>query len=157
MKFKDLLYIKWSNKQPVEGDVFVLNPRKDLYCYGKVIKTNISSNDVFVNGMTLIFIYDYFEKELIVPKNLDCNEVLLVEIINNQLWKKGYAATIHHEMVSEKELKTDYGFWNIVKKIYVNEVGKPMNHVPKVKGEFGLGSYGVIGKQIQKIINERNL
>ena len=58
MAFKELIAMKKSLKHPEEGDVFVLQPQKNLFYFGKVIRTNLKSTDSFINGMTLIYIYD---------------------------------------------------------------------------------------------------
>ena len=57
MAFKELIAMKKSLKHPEEGDVFVLQPQKNLFYFGKVIRTNLKSTDSFINGMTLIYIY----------------------------------------------------------------------------------------------------
>lgn len=57
MSFNYLISMKKSRKKPQEGDVFVLQPIKDVFYYGKVIQTNLKSVDSFINGMTLIYIY----------------------------------------------------------------------------------------------------
>ncbi len=56
MAFKELIAMKKSLKYPEEGDVFVLQPLKNLFYFGKVIRTNLKSTDSFINGMTLIYI-----------------------------------------------------------------------------------------------------
>ena len=157
MKFELLNELKKSYKKPKEGDIFVLNPKKDLYCFGKVIMTNVESRDSFVNGMNLIFIYDYFSKTETIPQSIDCYEVLLVDVINNQLWVKGYAKNIAYSEVTEKEINEDYAFWDMIKNEYVDIKGNPINKIPKIKGTYGLGSYGVIGKEIHKVLEQRGL
>ncbi len=157
MKSELFLEQKRSNTKPKAGDVFVINPKKDLFCFGKVILTNVESRDSFVNGMDLVFIYDYFSNNENMPLDLEKNEILLVEVINHQLWRKGYAKTIAFSNVSEKELNEDYAFWDILRKEYVNVNGDSIERIPKYKGVYGLGSYGVIGKEIQKVIRERGL
>jgi hypothetical protein len=58
------LIIKRSYKEPETGDVFVLQPEKEVYYYGKVIQAKVTSQDAFVNGMYLIFIYDVSTNEI---------------------------------------------------------------------------------------------
>ena len=55
MAFKELITMKKSLKHPEEGDVFVLQPQKNLFYFGKVIRANLKSTDSFINGMTLIY------------------------------------------------------------------------------------------------------
>ena len=157
MKFDLLLEQKKSNKKPKEGDIFVLEPKIELFCFGKVIMTNVESRDSFVNGMNLIFIYDYFSVNAIIPDDIENYKVLLVEVVNHQLWIKGFAKNIAFSEVSKKEITTDYAFWDILKNTYVDIKGNPVNKVPQIKGMYGLGSYGVIGKEIHKVIEQRGL
>ena len=156
MKFELLLEQKKSNKKPKEGDVFVLNPKENLFCFGKVIMTNVESRDSFVNGMDLIFIYDYFSKTEDVPQNLEQFDILLVEVINHQLWKKGYAKTISFSEVTQSDLNENFGFWDMLREEYVNLKGDPVDKEPKYKGIYGLGSYGIIGKEIHEVISKRD-
>lgn len=157
MKFDLLLEMKKSKKQPKEGDVFVLNPRKEVFCFGKVIMTNIVSRDSFVNGMNLIFIYDYFSPDENIPDNIESYNILLVEVVNNQLWLKGFAKNIAYSEVTENEINVDYAFWDMLKNEYVDLKGDSVDYIPKIKGTYGLGSYGIVGKEIQKVIKERGI
>lgn len=152
MSFDLLIVQEKSNKKPEQGDVFVLNPGQGIFCFGKVIKTNVVSKDSFVNGMNLVFIYDYFSGTDKMPTDLESLEILSVQVINNQLWRKGYAKNIAVSEVTEHDTNTDYGFWNMIHKVYVDLSGNPLNHIPKYKGVYGLGSYGSIGKEIHKVL-----
>ena len=75
MSFDLLIVQEKSNKKPEQGDVFVLNPGQRIFCFGKVIKTNVVSKDSFVNGMNLVFIYDYFSGTDKVPADLESLEI----------------------------------------------------------------------------------
>ena len=157
MKFDLLLELKKSKKRPKEGDIFVLNPRKEVFCFGKVIMTNVESRDSFVNGMNLIFIYDYFSVDGSIPDNIESYNILLVEVVNNQLWIKGFAENIAYSEVTEKEINADYAFWDMLKNEYVDIKGNTVNVIPKIKGTYGLGSYGIVGKEIHKVLEQRGL
>lgn len=155
MSFDLLIVQEKSNKKPKKGDVFVLNPGQGVFCFGKVVKTNVVSRDSFVNGMNLVFIYDYFSQTDKMPEDLESLEILSVQVINNQLWRKGFAKNIAVSEVTERDTNTDYGFWDTVNQVYVDLSGSPMDHIPKYKGIYGLGSYGSIGKEIHKALTER--
>ena len=155
MGFDLLIELKKTNKKPKAGDVFVLKPRDNIYCFGKVIITGVESRDSFVNGMNLIFIYDYFSATEEVPSDIENNDILLVHVVNHQLWRKGYAKNVAFSEVTEKEINEDYGFWDICKKEYVNLMKDRINRIPKYKGIFGLGSYGIVGKDLNRILNDR--
>lgn len=158
MSFNDLLVLKKSRKKPKEGDVFVLNPQSGLYCYGKVIKTGVKSKDSFVNGMYLIYLYDYFSETKELNVELDVDNLLIPPIVvNTQLWIKGYAETLSNVAVSEKEKNLEFGFWHIGKKKYVNINCDEIDFIPQLVSPFGLCSYGIVGKDIQKVIKERDI
>ena len=155
MSFDLLIVQEKSNKKPKKGDVFVLNPGQGVFCFGKVVKTNVVSRDSFVNGMNLVFIYDYFSQTDKMPEDLESLEILSVQVINNQLWRKGFAKNIAVSEVTERDTNTDYGFLDTVNQVYVDLSGSPMDHIPKYKGIYGLGSYGSIGKEIHKVLTGR--
>lgn len=157
MNFDLLLEQKKTRKRPKAGDIFVLRPKKKLFCFGKVIMTNFESRDAFVNGMNMIFIYDYFSENEAIPDKIECYEVLLVEIVNHQLWIKGFAKNIASSEVTENEINGDYAFWDLLKKEYVDVKGNTVNYTPRIKGTYGLGSYGVVGKEIHKVLEQRGL
>ena len=158
MSFNDLLVLKKSRKKPKEGDVFVLNPKKDIYCYGKVIEVGVKSRDSFVNGMYLIYLYNYFSETKALNCELDVDNLLIPPVvINSQLWINGYAETLSNIAVSEKEKNLEFGFWDIGRKIYVNINGDKIDKIPKLVSLFGLGSYGFIGKEINKAIKARGI
>ena len=157
MKFDLLLEQRKSNKKPKEGDLFVLNPKIGLFCFGKVIMTNVESRDSFVNGMNLIFIYDYFSENEFIPDDIESHKVLLVEIVNRQLWIKGFAKNIAYSEVTDEEINADYAFWDMLRNEYVDIMGNLVNNIPKIKGIYGLGSYGINGKDIHKVIEQRGL
>jgi hypothetical protein len=153
----ELQIIKKSSKKPKMGDIFRLTVREDLHCFGRVILTDIQSRDSFVNGMNMIFIYDYFSDKMCAPDNLEKKELLLVEIVNNQLWKKGYAFNVGFSSVTNDDLNMDYAFWDMLKKEWVDVEGKTVDREPKYSGIYGLGSYGIVAKDISRIIKERRL
>ena len=157
MDDNQLIVLKKSNKKPVEGDIFVLSIRDNLYCFGKVIRTNVESQDSFVNGMYLIFIFDYFSSSDVYTKSIEDNNILLVEVINTQLWRKGFAKNIAFSEVTDKQKNEDFGFWDILRETYVDVSGSELSYIPKYKSVYGLGSYGLIGKELNKIVNERGL
>jgi hypothetical protein len=157
MDFDLLKVLQKSNKKPKEGQIFVLEPKENLFCFGRVIKTNVESRDSFVNGMYLIFIYDYFSDTEEMPEDLLRKDILIVEVINAQLWRKGFAKNIAEIPVTKEEINADYGFWDILREYYVNLKGDYIEVIPKYKGTYGLGSYGSIGRQLNRIIVERGI
>lgn len=153
MAFNQLIAMKKSSKNPKEGDIFVVQPIKDVYYYGKVIQTNVESEDSFISGMTLIYIYKRNSNNKIKPRTMADEEFLIAPIIvNNQPWKKGYFETIGNETVFEKEKNIDIVFWDVIREEFVDINGNLTEVRPQMWNIYGLGSYGVVGKEIQKAI-----
>lgn len=155
MSFDYLISMKKSTKQPQEGDVFVLQPIRDMFYYGKVIQTNLRSVDSFINGMTLIYIYKYYSSNKEIPNDLEKEELLIAPVIvNHQPWRKGYFETVGNIGVSEREKNIDFSFWDILKEKYVDINGQAivLDSKPKYRSIYGLGSYGVVGKDVQRAL-----
>ena len=153
LAFNDLIAMKKSSKKPQEGDVFVLQPVIGKFYFGKVIQTDLKSLDSFINGMTLIYIYNYCSIEKEIPLELEKEELLIAPIIvNNQPWLKGYFETIGNKQVLENEKTIDFAFWNTLKKEYVDINGYVIKSKPQYSSIYGLGSYGVVGKEVRKAI-----
>lgn len=62
--------------------------------------------------------------------------------------------TIGNERITEDEENVNFGFWDILKNQYVNLTGQVLLQEPKYWTYYGLGSYGIVGKEIQKAINK---
>lgn len=154
MENNTLIVLKRTNKKPEAGDIFALSPKSGTFCFGKVIRTGVESKDSFVNGMNLIYIYNYFTVTMIPPEDIGNKPLGYVAVVNNQLWTKGYAQNVGHSDVSNAELDEDIAFWDIVRKEYVYVSGEKYNGVPKYAGIYGLGSYGVVGKEVQKMMRD---
>ena len=153
--FNDLIAMRRSCKKPQEGDVFVLQPVEGQFYFGKVIKTNLVSIDSFINGSTLIYIYQYCSGEKVIPHDLENKEFLIPPaVVNNRPWSMGYFETICNVEVSEKEKNADFAFWDVLREIFVDINKQPVKKKPKYWSDFGLGSYGVIGKEVQKAIKK---
>lgn len=74
--------------------------------------------------------------------------------VNNQGWLKGYFETLGSISINKKDIEKNYGFWDIVTKQYVDELGKPLTSIPKMFADYGLGSYGSVSGAIKEIIDE---
>lgn len=153
MEFKDLNIIKKSDIKVKSGDIFALNPKENIYCFGKVIDTNVMSRNSFMNGMILIYIYDYISNTMDCPNMIEKKEIIHVEVVNYKLWEKGFAANVGYSEVTADDLNKDIAFWNVLKKCYVNINGEKIDYVPKYSAIYGLGSYGSIGKFLQSFLS----
>ncbi len=156
MSFDYLISMKKSTKKPQEGDVFVLQPIKDMFYYGKVIQTNLRSVNSFINGMTLIYIYKHCSKNnKEIPNELENEELLIPPVIvNHQPWRKGYFETVGNVGVTERDRNIDFAFWRISTEKYVDINGQVimLDRKPKYRSVYGLGSYGIVGKDVQRAL-----
>lgn len=153
MAFNDLIAMRKTMKKPQEGDVFVLQPISGRFYFGKVIETDVKSKDSFINGMMLIYIYQCYSFDQVIPQDIESNELLIAPmVVNYQPWRKGYFETIGNVGVSQKERNMEFAFWHVLKKKYVDINGQVIENKPKYCGIFGLGSYGAVGKEVQKAI-----
>ena len=66
-EFNELISMKRSRKKPQAGDVFVIQPLSGRYLYGRVIRTNLPSNDPLIKGWNLIYIYKNMVSEPVIP------------------------------------------------------------------------------------------
>ncbi len=134
--------IKRSRNKPLEGDIFVLSPRENIYFYGRVLKTNIKhiKGDTFIDGKSVIAIFKSKSKTPdIVNYRADYDDLLTEPaIVDYSYWSQGYFFTIANEVVSEKEKKLDLGFYSIGKGKYYFENGVEIDHEPKLMGTYGI-------------------
>lgn len=155
-EFEHLISMKKSRKKPQEGDVFVLQPIEGVFYFGKVIQTYIKSVDSFVNGMTLIYVYQYSSDSKEIPDALENEELLIPPVVvNHQPWIRGYFETIGNGGVSEQERNVDFAFWDVLRGKYVDITSGQeivLKREPKYRSIFGLGSYGVVGKEVHKAL-----
>ncbi len=146
----ELIKMKPSRKKPKEGDVFIIQPKEDLYFYGKVIRTEIPSKNIMVNGWNLIYVYKKVSKNIVMPDCLDVNELLIPpQIVNNQGWLKGYFQTIGSLPVTDEDKSINYGFFDFKTKKYVDEEGQPLGYKPEMWVDYGIGSYGSVAADIK--------
>lgn len=151
----ELIKIKPSRNKPKQGDVFIIQPIEDVFFFGLVVKSKMEINDPIMNGGHLIFIYNFPSKSREIPERLFSFDLLIApQIVNNQGWLKGYFNTIKNFSIIKEDTEKDYGFWDIVTKQYVDELGKPLPSTPKIIGDYGLGSYGSVSGAIKEALNK---
>lgn len=159
----ELLPIKKSRIKPKAGDVFVIQPRKDVYFFCKVIRTNLSAvnqlDKGFIDNMNLIYIYKTKTKELIMPERLDIGDLMMPpQIVNFRGWTMGYFFTIGNMAVSKEEKGLRYGLWDdrFGRGKYVDAEGRKLKTRPslfsKEHGVYALGSYGSVAYCVDQIL-----
>lgn len=157
--FTELLPMQKTRKRPKIGDVFVVQPLRDRYYFGKVLETNIQGTNVMFEGMVLICLYDHVSEDRMLPESLDAYPLRISPtVVNYQGWLKGYFETVGNIPLSEREKNLDYGFYEredpvelieeeIPKRTtYIDLHGNPLNRVPQYSSSTGLYSYGFVGR-----------
>jgi len=157
-----LKVIKKSKVEPMEGDVFVLSPKENIYLYGKVLKANIQhvSNDIFIYGKSVIFIFKHLTNQINADSFTENYTNLLIEpsIVDSSYWKKGYFFTVSHDKSSEEEKLLDYGFYKLSNGNYYTEEGIELNRIPKLLGTYGVSSItGIASKVWKELIIDTDL
>ena len=151
----DLIKLQPSRKKPKEGDVFIIQPKEDVFFLGLVVKAKMALNDPIMNGGHLIFIFNYLSRKKEIPENLLSYDLLISpQIVNNQGWLKGYFETIGTIPINSQDIEKNYGFWDIVTKQYVDELGKPLPSEPNMFSDYGLGSYGSVSVAIKETLDK---
>ena len=72
-----------------------------------------------------------------MTKRIEDHDLLPVELVNNQLWKKGYAENIAFSEVTHAEETEDFAFWDLLRNEYVDVHGNLINRIPKYKVVYG--------------------
>lgn len=163
MKPKDyqLRLIKKTKVKLRDGDVFVLSPRKNVFFYGKVLKTNINhiEKDTFVHGKNVVIIFNNkTTKPTIEDFKPDYSQLLIrPAIVDISYWNKGLFYTVGNVGISNYEEDLNYGFYKIGinSNWYCKEDGIILESKPKILGIFGISTITGIALQIEKelIIN----
>lgn len=149
-----LRVIKKLKKEPMDGDVFVLSPRDNVYFYGKVLKANIQhiSKDVFIHGKNLVFIFKTKSREIDMVNYRSDYSNLLIDpaIVDSSYWSKGYFYTIGNEEVKDFEKNLDYGFYKLVQDKFYKENGVEMERQPLLFGTYGIATISGIASRVEK-------
>lgn len=141
-----LKIIKRKRVYPQKGDVFLLNPKGDIYFWGVVINNHINN----INGEDLLLVLIFNERtSLDEEKNFVVNvDNLLIKpsIVGKGYWTRGYFYTIDN--IDLQGLEIDYGFYDIIDAKYYDEYENEMDHVPKLLGVFGVSTISGIAYNV---------
>ncbi len=157
-EFMDLIAMRKSDRKPEIGDVFVVQPQENEYYLGKVIESNVISENLNFKGMNLIYLYNCRSSVKQLPeKMMDCKLLLPPTVVSTAPWKNGYFETIGNIPVSAIEKTVDFGFFEHFDKkdVYFNLAGEQLEHKPQYTDFNGLSSFRTIGKEMQRLLYGR--
>lgn len=152
-----LLKIKRSYKYPEKGDIFVFQPRKNIFFYGLVLNAhvnNLQGEDMYVVALFSIksksvdkfsFVLDY-SKLLLAP-----------HMVDRFYWTKGLFYNVSH--TDNLGTPPSYGFFKIARENqFWNEFDEPLEQRPEYLSSGAQTSIGV-GYKVNKelIINKKLL
>lgn len=157
-----LIPIKRTRNKPKTGDVFVVQPIKGIYYYGKVINDSHKCSTGIELEWPLIYFYNYHSTKIKLPENL--TDILIAPILtNHKPWTMGYFYTIGNIPVTELEKNLDCGFkdfpitdFNQEHPFYRNIYGEIIDYIPKYSTRFGLSSYMGVNYDICKVLGIDN-
>lgn len=151
-----LLKIKRSYKYPEKGDIFVFQPRKNIFFYGLVLNAhvnNLQGEDVYVVALFSI-------KSKSVDKFsfvLDYSKLLLAPLMVDRIyWTKGLFYNVSH--TDNLGTPPSYGFFKIARENqFWNEFDEPLEQRPEYLSSGAQTSIGVGYKVNKEIIIDDSL
>ena len=175
--------IKKSRRKIKNGDVFVVKLKNHkLYFYGKVIDEKAKFNDLA--EPTLIFLYKTPTTEIVIPEEMNENDIMTALLIDQYGWKCGHFYTICNLPVKETEKNADYGFispahgeWiseeeiesysqnheirhlddgRILASAYVDAYNNILDHKPSILSQYTLALYRAVSWEISKYLHENS-
>lgn len=151
-----LIKIKRSYKYPEKGDVFILQPRKDLYFYGLVINAHIKN--AYGDAMNIVAIFKLKTHEFNIDEfTADYSKLMLFPImVARNYWTSGFFYNVGH--IDEFGNVPSYGFYHHyrVHKFW-NEYGEKINEQPVYLASGATTIIGVGYKVNKEIIIDKSL
>lgn len=143
-----LRVIKRKRIYPEIGDIFKINPIKDLYFHGVVLNNhiyNINGDDLL---LVLIFKQDIDIKNSIGDGVREDELLIPPQIVGQEYWSRGYFYNI--DRYDEPPHIEDYGFYSVGKSKFFDEYGKELFDLPRLLGTFGVATISGIAKKINQ-------
>ena len=151
-----LLKIKRSYKYPEKGDIFVFQPRKNIFFYGLVLNAHV--NNLQGEDMYVVALFSIKSKS--VDKFsfvLDYSKLLLAPLMVDRFyWTKGLFYNVSH--TDNLETPPSYGFFKIARENqFWNEFDEPLEQRPEYLSSGAQTSIGVGYKVNKEIIIDDSL
>lgn len=169
-----------SRKKIRNGDIFVIKIKNhNLYFYGKVI--DVKAQYLNLAEPILIFLYKTPTTEIVIPEDMDENDVMTILFNNDGGWRIGVFKTICNIPVKDAERNLDYGFesthhggWinkediekyshnheityvsdgRIIASAYVDAYNNILDHIPKIANKYTLGFFSAVSWEISKYLH----
>lgn len=151
-----LLKIKRSYKYPEKGDIFVFQPRKNIFFYGLVL--NVHVNNLQGEDMYVVALFSIKSKS--VDKFsfvLDYSKLLLAPLMVDRFyWTKGLFYNVSH--TDNLGTPPSYGFFKIARENqFWDEFDEPLEQRPEYLSSGAQTSIGVGYKVNKEIIIDDSL
>lgn len=145
---KQLRIIKKKKQYPQIGDIFKINPLDEFFLYGIVINNHINN----INGEDLLLILIFKEgvdiKES-VRNGVNCDDILIPpQIVGKEYWTRGYFYNIEHYV--GKISASNYGFYRLIDKDFLDEYGNRIEKEPELLGLFSVVTTVGIARKIRR-------
>ena len=151
-----LIKIKRSYKYPEKGDVFILQPRKDLYLYGLVINAHIKNS--YGDAMNIVAIFKLKTHEFNIDEfTADYSKLMLFPImVARNYWTSGFFYNVGQ--IDDLGNVPSYVFYHHyrVHKFW-NEYGEKINEQPDYLASGATTIIGVGYKVNKEIIIDKSL
>ncbi|MBS5795036.1 MAG: hypothetical protein KIC92_09870 [Clostridiales bacterium] len=148
---------------PQKGDIFILNPKENLYFYGVVVNSEVKMRG-FLENLYVVMIFRMPTKILLgenfsieklkkedLKENLkvDFNNLLIPpQIISRDYWTLGYFYNTGLSIDIPEDL--DYGFYDILPNKFLDEYEKEIYHEPRLLGTFSCATTIGVGYKISE-------
>jgi hypothetical protein len=146
--------LKRSRRPLAAGDLFVMQLPTLKYLFGRVILTPDYPRLGPMPQSYLIYVYrwqsDRMEPDLseLTPRNL----LLPPEWINPLGWVRGFQQTVAHYPLTAADRLPVHCFHDVLRRTYVDETGRPLPRRLEPCGNWGLGGYHLLDRDISKAL-----
>ena len=149
----ELIYIQRKIPKLQKGDVFVVQPRENIYFYGLIL--NVCSTPSCKCKVIACIFKNITHEKTMDSFNADFNNLLLPPLVLfKEPWTSGYFYNIGRINLDEIVVPT-YGFYHTTTGTIVSEIGERFRVLPELIGESAYGDTGSCAYEIttELIIN----
>lgn len=151
-----LIKIKRSYKLPEKGDIFVFQPRENIFFYGLVLNAhinNLQGDDMYVVALFQTKTYSIETYGF----QLDYSKLLLSPLmIDRCYWTKGLFYTVNH--IDDIGYPPSYGFYKIARSNpFWNEYDDPLDKRPEYLSIGAQTTVGIAYKVNKEFIINKKL